>query len=268
MTSVMLGMGKTVWQSEIDAIQEQCDFLRLNGNFVEEIANMQPPLNSPGVWNRIKYRPLEGFIAAITPFNFNAIFTNLFAAPAILGNTGVVKPSMNSAASNYLSYQILQEAGMPDGVFNFVPAHHDDFNAVVLNHKDFSGLHFTGSSDVFSHLWKEVGKNLDTYRTFPRVVGETGGKNFHLIHPSADIQHSVLNLIRGAFEYSGQKCSAASRAYVPRSLWLGGFRDQLLETMQTVKVGQPDEFDSFMSAVISKQSALKQEFYINQAHCI
>jgi 1-pyrroline-5-carboxylate dehydrogenase len=261
----MIGGAKTVWQAEIDSAQEQIDFLRLNGNFAEELSEQQPPLNSPGVWNRVRYRPLEGFISAVCPFNFPSIGTNLNAAPALMGNVTLWKPSMNAALQNFTSFEILQEAGLPDGVINFVPSDHDTYNQVTLSSQHFAGLHFTGSTEVFGKLWAQIGNNLSTYRSYPRIVGETGGKNFHLIHPSADVRHAVLSTLRSAFEYQGQKCSAVSRLYVPRSLWNGGFRDMLLEEIKTIKQGQPDDFSTFMSSVINEQSANKQRHFIEQA---
>lgn len=257
----MLGTGKNVWQADIDSAQELADFFRFNAKYAEQLAQQQPPLNSPGVWNRQRYRPLEGVVATISPFNFCAIGANLNAAPAIMGNVTVWKPSYKAALENYVSYQIMEEAGLPPGVINFVPAGHKDFNR-VFDSEHFAGLHFTGSSEVFGELWQHTGRNLHKYRSYPRLVGETGGKNFHVIHPSADLRHTVLNTLRAAFEYQGQKCSACSRVYLPKSLHTD-FRDMLAAEIATIKIGQPDEFDSFMTAVISKEAAQKHANYFD-----
>ena len=257
----MLGTAKTAWQAEIDSAAEQCDFLRLNTKFAEEIYAEQPPLHSPGTWNRMTYRGLEGFVAAISPFNFCAIGTNLNMAPAIMGNTTVWKPSNTAALENYVAFNILREAGLPDGVINFLPCGPSVFEHAVL-HPSLAGLHFTGSTRVFSHLWKVIGSNISNYATYPRIVGETGGKNFHLIHPSADLDSAVNQTIRAAFEYQGQKCSACSRVYVPKSLW-AEFKEQVVEGVRSITMGQPDEFEHFMSAVIDEGALLKHTRYLD-----
>jgi 1-pyrroline-5-carboxylate dehydrogenase len=254
MASVMHGTGKNVWQAEIDSACEIVDFFRINPKFAEEIYAMQPPLNSDFVWNQSEYRPLEGFVLAIAPFNFLAIFGNLFGAPALMGNTTIVKPASTAVLSGYVVMKILKEAGFPDGVVNFLPGAGRTVGK-ALDHADFAGLHFTGSTETFNNLWGQIGNNLGKYKSYPRVVGETGGKNFHFIHPSADVENAVNSTIRGAFEYQGQKCSATSRMYVPESLWnAGGFKEKLVERVESIKMGQPEDFSVFMTAVIDQNS--------------
>ncbi len=250
MAATMLGQGKTVWQSEIDAAVETIDFLRLNTQFAQEIYDVQPPLNSPNVWNRMEYRELEGFVLAISPFNFTAIGANLPTSPALMGNTVLWKPASTSTLSNYRVYQLLLDAGLPAGVISFLPSSGKVIGGAI-NHRDFGGLHFTGSTSTFNTLWQQIASNLDKYKSYPRIVGETGGKNFHMIHPSADMHHALWNTVRGAFEYQGQKCSATSRLYVPKSMWTtGGFKDLLIKTVKELKVGQSDDPSVFVSAVI------------------
>lgn len=263
MATTMLGTGKTVWQAEIDAAVESVDFLRLNNKFAERIYNEQPPLNSPNTWNRMRYRELEGFVVAISPFNFCAIGANLCAAPALMGNTVLWKPSNTSILSNYVTHQIFQEAGLPQGVVNFLPCD-PKVASVAINHRDLGGLHFTGSTKTFNTLWSQIGTNIGNYRSYPRIVGETGGKNFHLIHCSADVQHAVNSTVRGAFEYQGQKCSATSRLYVPKSLW-PEFKKQMLDKIATIHMGQPDDMSTFMTAVIDKVAFKKHSDYIEGA---
>lgn len=262
--SVMLGQGKNYWQAEIDAAVEAIDFYRQNTQYAEWIYEQQPTLNSPGIWNRMEYRALEGFVAAITPFNFNAIATNLPTAPAMMGNTVVWKPSNTAALSNYLSYQVMREAGLPDGVINFVPADGPTFGDATIGHRELAGLHFTGSTGVFNHLWQQIGTRLDSYKSYPRVVGETGGKNFHLAHPSADVDLLVKNTVRGSFEYQGQKCSATSRLYCPQSLW-GEVKEGLVQTTNSIKMGQPEDFRNLMCAVIDEKSFNNIKSYIEGA---
>lgn len=260
----MLGQGKTVWQGEIDAVAEQADFWRFNCKFAEEIYAQQPPESSSHIWNRVQYRPLEGFVFAVSPFNFSAIGSNLPCAPALMGNTVVWKPSSTSVRSNYLTMKILEEAGLPPGVINFVPGHGPPIGNTALKHPDFAGLHFTGSTNTFNNFWRQIGNNLDGYRSYPRIVGETGGKNFHLIHPSADPVQAALQTLRSAFEYQGQKCSACSRAYIPSNLW-PKIKEVLLAEIPKIKVGQPDDYESFMSAVIDAKSYAKITNYIKLA---
>jgi len=263
--ATMLGTGKTCWQAEIDSAVETIDFLRLNTTFAEDIYKVQPPLNSPNVWNRLEYRELEGFIVAISPFNFCAIGANLPSAPALMGNTCLWKPASTSVLSNYVTYKIFEEAGLPPGVISFLPSAGKVAGA-ALDHKDFGGLHFTGSTQTFNTLWRQIGNNLDNYKSYPRIVGETGGKNFHLIHPSADVEHAVYNTVRAAFEYQGQKCSACSRLYVPKSLWIkGGFRKKLVTAVKSIYMGQPDDLKTFMTAVIDANAFKDHTNYINGA---
>jgi 1-pyrroline-5-carboxylate dehydrogenase len=251
--ATMLGQGKNAWQAEIDAAAELIDFLRFNVKYANELYSLQPPMNSKGVWNRSEYRPLEGFVYAITPFNFTAIGGNLAAAPALMGNVVLWKPSPSAVLSNYLVYKILEEAGLPKGVIQFLPAAQDDVEEmcdIIFSHRDFSGLHYTGSTSVFKKLWKDIANKIDVHRSYPRVVGETGGKDFHVYHPSADLRNGVVQAVRGAFEYQGQKCSALSRAYVSKSLWDKGFKKQLLEEVEKLKVGNPVEWGNFLGPVM------------------
>lgn len=269
LAATMLGQGKNVYQAEIDCVAELIDFFKFNVKYTEELYQQQPIESSPGVWNRAEYRPLEGFVYAVTPFNFTAIAGNLVGAPALVGNTVVWKPSATAALSNYLLLSILEEAGLPSGVVNFVPGEPNMVTEAVLNDHDFSALHFTGSTDVFKSLYGKITKNLveDKYKDFPRIVGETGGKNFHLIHKSASIDHSVLSTLRGAFEYQGQKCSALSRLYVPRSIWTD-FKEKLASAMDTISIGStvdPASLNNFVGPVIHEQSFDKLAAVIEQA---
>ncbi|RCK67872.1 Delta-1-pyrroline-5-carboxylate dehydrogenase, mitochondrial [Candida viswanathii] len=269
LAATMLGQGKNVYQAEIDCVAELIDFFKFNVKYAEELYQQQPLQTSPGVWNRAEYRPLEGFVYAVTPFNFTAIAANLVGAPALMGNTVVWKPSATAALSNYLLLTILEEAGLPAGVINFIPGDPVEVTDIVLNDKEFSALHFTGSTDVFKKLYSQISTNVaqDKYRDFPRIVGETGGKNFHLIHPSAAINHSALSTLRGAFEYQGQKCSATSRAYVPESIW-PEFKDQLVGAVSQITIGNTSEVEnlnSFMGPVIHEQSFTKLANAIDQA---
>ncbi|GMK56636.1 hypothetical protein CspeluHIS016_0304760 [Cutaneotrichosporon spelunceum] len=252
MAATMLGQGKNAWQAEIDAAAELADFLRFSVKFVEELYTQQPARNSDGVWNRSEFRPLEGFVLAVTPFNFTAIGGNLVVAPAIVGNVVVWKPAPAANYSSYLVYKVLLEAGVPDGVIQFVPGSPPDIVKQCIDHKEFAGLHFTGSTHVFRKLWKDIANNLDIYRSYPRIVGETGGKNFHLYHPSADINAGVVQAIRASFEYSGQKCSALARCYVPRSLWEGGFQEELIKQAGSITIGPCTEWQHFTGPVIGR----------------
>ncbi|KAI0034343.1 delta-1-pyrroline-5-carboxylate dehydrogenase [Vararia minispora EC-137] len=267
MAATMLGQGKNAWQAEIDAAAELSDFFRFGVKYVEELYAQQPPKNAPGCWNRVEYRPLEGFVLAVSPFNFTAIGGNLCAAPAIVGNVVVWKPSPAATYSNYIVYQIMKEAGVPPGVIQFVPGVPDTVVQAAIGSPHFAALHFTGSTYIFRKLWKDIAMNVDKYITYPRLVGETGGKNFHVVHPSADVKNAVLQTIRGAFEYQGQKCSALSRLYVPESLWEAkdGFRDQLLAEISKIKAGDPTDFSNFMGPVIGKPAFDKIVSYIQKA---
>ncbi|KAG8533320.1 uncharacterized protein KY384_002103 [Bacidia gigantensis] len=264
--TTMLGQGKNTWQAEIDAAAELCDFLRFNVQYAQELYAQQPVHNSPGVWNRVEYRPLEGFVYAVTPFNFTAIGGNLPCAPALMGNVVVWKPSPSAIASNYLIYQILLESGLPPNVIQFVPGDAEQVTSVVLAHRDFSSLHYTGSTAVFRSLYGRIANNVASgkYKGYPRIVGETGGKNFHLIHPSADVNNAVINTIRGAFEFQGQKCSACSRAYIPSSLW-SKFKEGLVLETKALKVGPPTSFENFIGPVIHNRSFDKLAKVIDDA---
>src|SRR4029453_2475227 len=217
--ATMLGQSKTAFQAEIDAACELIDFWRFNVHYAKQILTEQPIANSPGVWNRTDHRPLEGFVYAITPFNFPAIAGNLPTAPALMGNTVVWKPSPTQQLAASLTMELLEEAGLPPGVINMLPGDGLDVSQVALAHPDLAGIHFTGSTPTFQHLWREIGNNIENYRSYPRIVGETGGKDFIVAPPSADPDVTRVAMIRGAFEFQGQKCSAASRAYVARSVW-------------------------------------------------
>lgn len=266
MAATMLGQGKNAWQAEIDAAAELCDFLRFNVKYAQELYAQQPVHNAPGVWNRVEYRPLEGFVYAISPFNFTAIGGNLPAAPALMGNVVVWKPSPNAMASNYLVHKILLEAGLPPNVIQFVPGDAEEVTSIVLAHRDFASLHYTGSTAVFRHLYGTIASNVSSgkYRGYPRIVGETGGKNFHLIHPSADVHNAAINTVRGAFEYQGQKCSATSRAYIPSSLW-PEFKEILIAETQSLKIGPPTDFSNFIGPVIHDRSFDKLSSVIDNA---
>lgn len=262
--ATMLGASKNVWQAEIDTAAELADFWRFGVAYVHDIYAQQPAFSSQHTWNRLEYRPLEGFVLAVSPFNFTAIGGNLPSAPAMCGNTVLWKPAENNLLANWVVFRILREAGLPDGVVNFLPGHGAPVGNVAFAHPDFAGLHFTGSTAVFQDMWREVGTNVHRYRTYPRLVGETGGKNFHFVHESADPRNVVNQTVRSAFEYQGQKCSACSRAYVPRSMW-PEVRDGIVSALAGVKVGQPDEMDSFMCAVIDEKSFRNLAAHIDRA---
>ncbi|KAF9813575.1 hypothetical protein IEO21_05507 [Rhodonia placenta] len=265
MAATILGQGKNAWQAEIDAAAELSDFLRFGVKYVEELYSQQPPKNTPGSWNRVEYRALEGFVFAVSPFNFTAIGGNLSAVPALVGNVVVWKPSPAATYSNYIVYQILTEAGVPPGVIQFVPGPPEEVTGQAIANPNFAALHFTGSTFVFKKLWKDIAANLDTYKGYPRIVGETGGKNFHIIHQSAEIKNAVMQTIRGAFEYQGQKCSALSRVYVASSIWNAGFKEQLLAEVAKLKVGSPTDFANFIGPVIGRPAFEKVTSYIKKA---
>jgi 1-pyrroline-5-carboxylate dehydrogenase len=254
MAATMLGQGKNVWQAEIDAAAEICDFFRFGVAQVAELYSQQPAKHAPGVWNKMEYRPLEGFVLAVSPFNFTAIGGNLPGAPALVGNVVIWKPSPMAVLSNYIVYQILEEAGLPAGVIQFTPGPAEEIVKTCTDHRKFASLHFTGSTYVFRQLWKQIVNNIDNYVSYPRIVGETGGKNFHLVHPSANVTMAVHESIRAAFEYQGQKCSALSRLYVPASLWNNGFKDELVKEIKSITLGPVEDFKHFMGPVISKGS--------------
>lgn len=259
--ATMLAQSKNVFQAEIDATCELVDFLTFNVQFMTEIYKNQP-ISEKGIWNRMEYRPLEGFIYAVTPFNFTAIAANLFAAPAMLGNVCVWKPSDSQVYSAQVIVELFKEAGLPDGVLNVVYGDPVMISDVVLNHKDFAGLHFTGSTHVFKHLWAQIGNNINTYRSYPRIVGETGGKDFIWAHPSANPIQVATAMSRGAFEYQGQKCSAASRSYVPKSIW-NDVKSQLVKDVKSFKMGSPEDPSNFINAVIHEASFDKIASYID-----
>ncbi|HEX5427565.1 MAG TPA: L-glutamate gamma-semialdehyde dehydrogenase [Pedococcus sp.] len=263
--ATMLGQSKTAYQAEIDAACELIDFWRINVHFARQILAEQPPLNAKGIWNRTDHRPLEGFVYAITPFNFTAIAGNLPTAPALMGNTVVWKPSPTQQLAAHLTMALLEEAGMPPGVINMVTGDGLSVSKVALSDPDLAGIHFTGSTPTFQRLWQEVGANLTSYRSYPRLVGETGGKDFILAHPSADPDVLRTAMIRGAFEYQGQKCSAASRAYVPRSLWRK-IKADLVSITEGLKQGDVTDLSNFMGAVIDERAFAKHSAAIDRAH--
>ncbi len=256
--ATMLGQSKTIQQAEIDSACELIDFLRFNVHFARKLLAEQP-LSSPGVWNRFDHRPLEGFVYAITPFNFSAIAGNLPSAPALMGNTVVWKPAHTQQFAAHFTMRLFEAAGLPPGVINMVTGNGLAVSEVALADPDLAGIHFTGSTRVFQHLWKTVGNNLERYRSYPRLVGETGGKDFVIAHPSGDPAALVVALIRGAFEYQGQKCSAASRAYIPRSLWESGVRDDLAARAESLSYGDVTDFANFGGAVIDDRAFVKHK---------
>jgi 1-pyrroline-5-carboxylate dehydrogenase len=261
--ATMLNQSKTAHQSEIDAVCEAIDFLRFNVHFAQRIQREQP-LSSAGMWNRTDYRPLEGFVFAVTPFNFTAIASNLPAAPALMGNTVVWKCASSTVYSNYKMARIFEEAGLPPGVINFVPGDAEAISTAVLRNRDLGGIHFTGSTEVFQGMWKTVGENIAAYRSYPRLVGETGGKDFLIAHASADEAALVAAVVRGGFEFQGQKCSALSRLYIPGTMW-PRLRDRLVDTMKSIRMGDVADFENFMGAVIDGRSFKKIAGYIEAA---
>ena len=266
MAATMLGQGKNAWQAEIDAAAELADFFRFNVAYAEELYAQQPQHHAAGIWNRLEYRPLEGFVYAVSPFNFTAIAGNLPGAPALMGNVVVWKPSDYAIASNWLVYQILLEAGLPKDVIQFVPGNPEEITKVALGHRSFAGLHYTGSTAVFRKLYGTIGQGVaeGRYKSYPRIVGETGGKNFHLIHRSADIDNAVKQTVRGAFEFQGQKCSATSRLYVPQSVW-PEFKQKLVDEIEKLPMGVPWEHKNFLGPVIHEASFKKLSGAIDEA---
>ena len=261
--ATMLGQSKTSHQAEIDASCELIDFFRFNAHFAERI-HAEQPLSAPGAWNLLDYRPLEGFVYAISPFNFTSIGGNLSSAPALMGTTVVWKPAGTAVYSNYFLMKLLEEAGLPPGVINFLPGPASQISAGLLADRHLGGIHFTGSTEVFQSLWDTVAKNLRQYADYPRLVGETGGKDFILAHASADPDALAAAIVRGAYEYQGQKCSAASRAYVPDTIW-PGVRDRVLAMLERIRVGDPADFRTFMGAVIDRKAFDKIKGYIDAA---
>jgi 1-pyrroline-5-carboxylate dehydrogenase len=261
--ATMIGQSKNIHQAEIDASCELIDFLRYNVEFMTQIYNDQPKSDST-VWNRLEYRPLEGFIYAITPFNFTAIAANLPASAAMMGNVVVWKPSDSQVFSAKIIIEVFKEAGVPDGVINVVFGDALMITDTVLASRDFAGVHFTGSTHVFKDIWAKIGANIHNYKTYPRIVGETGGKDFIIAHPSANVKQVTTGITRGAFEFQGQKCSAASRAYIPQSLW-PAVKEQLIADVKSMKMGSPEDFGNFITAVIHEGSFDKLASYIDQA---
>ncbi|KAF4780239.1 delta-1-pyrroline-5-carboxylate dehydrogenase [Colletotrichum scovillei] len=266
MAATMLGQGKNIWQAEIDSAAESCDFLRFNVHYAAQLYDQQNALTDAGIMNRTEYRPLEGFVYAISPFNFTAIGANLTVAPAIMGNVVLWKPSDYAIYSSYLLQKVFEEAGLPAGVIQFLPGEPEAITSAVLDHSQFAALHFTGSTDVFRQLYGMIGDGVASgkYESYPRMIGETGGKNFHLVHGSADVRNAVVNTVRGAFEYQGQKCSATSRLYVAESIW-PEFKEMLLRETNNLKVGSPEQVDNFIGPVIHERSWTKLRDVIEDA---
>ena len=261
--ATMLGQSKNVYQAEIDCVAEWCDFLRFNTKYMMEIYAQQP-ISAPLTWNRMEYRPLEGFVFALTPFNFTSIAGNLPCAPAVMGNTVVWKPAETQIYSARIIMEVLIAAGLPDGVINLVFVEGQVAGEAIFNHPDFAGLHFTGSTGIFQRLWQTIGNNIAKYKSYPRIVGETGGKDFVIAHPSADPDAVAVALVRGAFEYQGQKCSAASRAYLPASLW-SSIKKRMVDDLKSMKMGSPENFENFINAVIDEKAFDKITSYITKA---
>lgn len=259
--ATMLGQSKTAYQSEIDAIAELADFFRFNAYYLTQIYREQP-YSPEGMWNRSEYRPLEGFVFAVTPFNFSSIAVNLPTAPVLCGNVSIWKPATTSVYSSYFAMKMLQEAGLPDGVINFVPGSGPDVGDPVINSEHFSGLHFTGSTGTFQHLWKSIANNIEKYNSYPRIVGETGGKDFIFAHKSADVDALIVAALRAAYEYQGQKCSAASRMYVPKSIW-PEFKEKFVAEVKKIKMGDAEDFSNFMTAVIDQKAFKSITEYID-----
>ncbi len=261
--ATMLGQSKTVYQAEIDSACELIDFLRFNVHFMQRIYESQP-ISGKGIWNRLDHRPLDGFVLAVTPFNFTAIAGNLPTAPALMGNTVIWKPASTSMVSSYMVMQILKEAGLPNGVINMISGPGKDIGDALLTHPELAGLHFTGSTQTFQHMWQIIGQHISDYQSYPRIVGETGGKDFIVAHPSCDADILTTAIIRGAFEYQGQKCSAASRAYIPKRIWQK-IKTPLLEQIASIKMGDVCDFTNFMGAVIDQSSFNTISNYIDHA---
>lgn len=262
--ATMLGQSKNPYQAEIDSACEIVDFLRFNVQYMSEIYAQQPPVSGKGVWNRLEQRPLEGFVFALTPFNFTAIAGNLPSCVAMMGNVVVWKPSNTQIYSANVLMEIFREAGLPDGVINLVFVSGPDAGDIIFKHPDFAGIHFTGSTGVFQNIWKTIGENIHLYKTYPRIVGETGGKDFILVHPSADLKVTNTAIVRGAFEYQGQKCSAASRVYIPKSLW-PELKKSMIADIQSFTIGGTEDFTNFINAVIDEKSFDKLAKYIDRA---
>ncbi len=261
--ATMLNMSKNVYQAEIDGVCELSDFFRFNASFMQQIYEDQPN-SSRGVWNRVQYRPLEGFVFAVTPFNFLSIGGNLPSSPAMMGNVVLWKPASSAVYPAYFVMKVFMEAGLPAGVINFVPGSGAQVGDPVMAHPSLAGIHFTGSTEVFQGMWKQIGANIANYKSYPRIVGETGGKDFIFAHPTADVDELVTACVRGAFEYAGQKCSAASRAYIPQSMW-ENFKTKIVSALKQAKIGDPEDFTTFMNAVIDKGAFTTITGFINYA---
>ncbi len=261
--ATMLGQSKNVFQAEIDAAAEMVDFWRFNPHYAQELYEEQP-ISPHAMWNALEYRPLEGFVYAVTPFNFTSIGGNLPTAPALMGNTVIWKPASSAMLSGYYILKLLEAAGLPPGVINFVPGNAAEISNALLDSPDLAGIHFTGSTAVFQSMWSKVGQNVARYKSYPRLVGETGGKDFIVAHPSADVQELAVAIVRGGFEYQGQKCSAASRVYVPQSLW-PEVKDRVVAMMRAITVGDVEDFRTFMGAVIDRKSFEKISGYLEDA---
>ncbi len=261
--STMLGQSKNAFQAEIDAAAEMVDFWRFNPHYAQELYEEQP-ISPHTMWNALEYRPLEGFVYAVTPFNFTSIGGNLPTAPALMGNTVIWKPASSAMLSGYYILKLLEAAGLPPGVINFVPGNAAEISNTLLDSPDLAGIHFTGSTAVFQSMWTKVGQNIARYRSYPRLVGETGGKDFIVAHPSADVQELAVAIVRGGFEYQGQKCSAASRIYVPKSLW-PEVKDRVVAMMREITMGDVADFRTFMGAVIDRKSFDKISGYLEDA---
>ncbi|MEE2858463.1 MAG: L-glutamate gamma-semialdehyde dehydrogenase [Candidatus Neomarinimicrobiota bacterium] len=262
--ATMLNQSKNVFQAEIDAACELIDFFNFNAQFAEQIHNEQPLISPEGMHNHLEYRPLEGFIFAVSPFNFTSIAGNLPTAPAIMGNVALWKPASTSVYSSYFIMKLLEEAGLPDGVINFIPGSGRQIGNIVMKNPNLSGIHFTGSTEVFQNMWKTIGDNINTYNSYPRIVGETGGKDFILAHESSNIEALGTAMLRGAFEYQGQKCSAASRCYIPKSIW-EKVEEFYLDSVNSIKMGDVNDFENFMNAVIDENSFNNISNYIKHA---
>jgi 1-pyrroline-5-carboxylate dehydrogenase len=262
--AAMLGIGKNIHQAEIESVCELTDFLNFNSDFLSHIYAEQPPYSPEGTWNVLEHRPLEGFVFAVTPFNFLAIAGNLPTAPALMGNVSLWKPASSAVYPAYTVLQILREAGLPDGVVNFIPGPGSVVGPMVMDNENLAGIHFTGSTSTFQNMWRTVGQNIEKYRTYPRIVGETGGKDFIVVHESADVDAVVAAIVRGAFEYQGQKCSAASRVYIPKALF-EQIRDRTIEEVNSLKMGDVEDFSNFVNAVIDRASFDKIKGFIDHA---
>jgi len=262
--ATMLGQSKNAYQAEIDSACELIDFLRFNVAYMSEIYSQQPPISPKGVWNRVEHRPLEGFVFALTPFNFTAIAGNLPSSVALMGNVVVWKPADTQIYAANVIMEVFKEAGLPPGVINLIYADGPEAGDIIFKHRDFAGIHFTGSTAVFQNIWKTIGENIHLYKSYPRIVGETGGKDFILVHSSADVEIANTAIIRGAFEYQGQKCSAASRVYIPSSLW-PALKDAMIRDISSLKMGGVEDFSNFINAVIDEKSFDKLAGYIDAA---